>query len=215
MFSRRKTRPNRHRPQDEIRTLISEVGNLVDGLDRATFNRRPVGGGWSVGECVDHLSATARLYLPVLTEAIEKSRKKAHTGTRHQGRTWLGRLLVWSQEPPPRRWTKMRTWPEVEPERDLDPTATLDEFVALHEELIVRMNETGDLDLRKVRVSSALDSRLRLSLGDWFAFLAAHGRRHLWQARQALEEVRTDGGAAPRVEETRPVDGDDQEPHQA
>lgn len=190
MFKRKQRRPNRDRPQDDIRTLIRQVRALAEELDRETFNRRPGEGRWSVGECVEHLSAAARLYLPPLTEAIEKARAKGVLGRRKHGMTWLGRIVVWSTEPPPKRPSRMKTWPKLEPARDLDPAETLDEFEALHEELIVRMNEASDLDLKKVKVRSVLDRRLRLSLGDWFAFLAAHGRRHLWQAERTLEEVR-------------------------
>ena len=188
-MSKKEARPNRHRPQDELRTLIRQVRNLGDPLDRETFNRRPAPDRWSVAECVEHLNATARLYLPVLTDAIDAARKKGVVGARGSGKTWLGRLVVWGQEPPPRRLSRMKTWPAIEPARDLDPGDVLDEFEALHEELIVRMNEANDLDRKKVRVPSALDPRLKLSLGDWFAFLAAHGRRHHWQAEQVLKDL--------------------------
>lgn len=188
MFNRN-IRPNRHRPQDGLRTLIRQARNLAGDLDRPTFNRRPSESSWSTGECLEHLNVTARLYLPALTEAIEQAKRKP--GRRRQpGLTVLGRLVVWGMEPPPRRLTRSRTFAQLEPARDLDPAATLDAFEALHEELIVRMNEAGDLDLKRVRMSSLLDPRLRLSLGDWFAFIAAHGRRHLWQAERALEAVR-------------------------
>lgn len=185
----RDTRPNRQRPQDELRTLIRQALDLCEGLDRETFNRRPGEGRWSVAECVDHLNTTARLYLPVLTDAIERARAQGVTGERTPGRTLLGRLVVWLMEPPPKWFSRMGTWPELEPARGLDPHATLDDFEALHEELIVRMNEAADLDLRKVKVRSALDSRVRLSLGDWFHFLPAHARRHMWQASRALDEL--------------------------
>ena len=182
-------RANRQRPQDDLRTLIRQARTVAEGLDRDRFNARPGPGRWSVGECLDHLNATARLYLPVLTDAIHRAREKGLAGRGGSGTTWIGRVLVWTQEPPPRRATRMGTWPELEPTRDLDPAETLDAFEALHEELIVRMNEASDLDRKRVKVRSALDSRLRLSLGDWFAFLAAHGRRHLWQADRALKDL--------------------------
>lgn len=187
-FTRDK-RPNRQRPQDELRTLIRQVRELADPLDRETFNRRPGEGRWSVGECVDHLNASARLYLPVLTDAVERARERGSEGERSWGRTLLGRLVVWLMEPPPKRVSRMGTWPELEPARDLDPHDTLDDFEALHEEFIVRMNEAADLNLRKIMVRSVLDSRFRLSLGDWFYFIPAHGRRHMWQASRALEEL--------------------------
>jgi hypothetical protein len=188
----RDRRRNRQRPQDEMRTLIRQARELAGELDRGAFNRRPGEDRWSVGECVEHLNASARVYLPVLTDAIADARERgllrdAGQATRGPGRTLLGRLVVWLMEPPPKRLSLSRTFPALEPARDLDPGTTLEAFEMLHEELIVRMNEAADLNLKKVKVTSALDPRLRLSLGDWFWFLAAHGRRHLWQASEALK----------------------------
>ncbi len=184
----RDTRPNRQGVADQIRTLIRCAHEMADGLDRETFNRRPPAGGWSVGQCLDHLNVTARLYLPIFAEAIDDARERGWT-ERRDGRTLIGRLLTWSQEPPTR--FRMRTFAALEPGSDLDPEAVLEEFDALHEELIVRVNESLGLDLRRIRIRSELSPALRLSLGDWFAFLAAHGRRHIWQAERAVEALET------------------------
>lgn len=185
------SRGNRTGAADQVRTLIRRARTLVEPLDSATFNRRPEPDRWSVGECIEHLNATARLYLPVLAEAIEGARERGLADRRRDGRTLLGRILVWTQEPPVR--FRMKTWTEIEPEsggsEGLDPDSVLEEFEALHEELIVRINESSDLDCRRIKVRSALDRRLKLSLGDWFAFLAAHGRRHTWQAEQVVEAL--------------------------
>lgn len=189
MEFQKKHRPNRYRPQDELRTLIRQARQVADGLDRDAFNRRPEPDRWSVGECIEHLNASARLYLPALTEAIADARQRGLIGTRRSGRTLLGRLVVWSMEPPPKRLTIRTTWPELEPARDLAPADTLEQFELLHEELIIRMNEATDLDLKKVKMRSVLDRRLKLSLGDWFAFLPAHARRHLWQAARTRQRI--------------------------
>lgn len=183
-------RANRRGLADQLRTLIRHAHELAEPLDTPTFNRKPEGGGWSVAECLEHLNATARLYLPVLTEAIEEARSTGAAEGRREGRTLFGRLVTWSQEPPAR--FRMKTWEQIAPrpgeeQNPLRPEAVLEEFEALHEELIVRINESSDMDRKKIRLRSVLDSRLKLSLGDWFAFLAAHGRRHLWQAEQVLE----------------------------
>jgi hypothetical protein len=180
-------RRNRQGVQDQLRTLIRRVDELVDGLDRDTFNRRPAEDDWSPGECLDHLNATARLYLPELAETIEAARRQGLAGPRQDGRTLLGRLIVWSMEPPPR--FRMSTFAELEPERDLDPEETAEAFETLHEELIVRINESADLDRKKVKMRSVLNRRLNLSLDDWYAFLAAHGRRHLWQAERSISRI--------------------------
>ena len=183
----RDARKNRQGIQDQFRTLIRRVHELIGGLDRARFNERPGDDRWSAGECLDHLNATARLYLPELARAIEEGRRRGLTGSRPDGRTLLGRIIVWSLEPPPR--IKTSTYEEIEPGRDLDPAEVADEFEALHEELIVRINESADLDRKRVTMRSVLMRRLTLSLDDWYAFLAAHARRHLYQAEQALEEL--------------------------
>lgn len=181
-------RKNREGVQDQIRTLIRRAHEVVDGLDRETFNQRPEQDAWSVAECLDHLNETARLYLPELAQAIEGGREAGHLAIPGSSdRTLLGRLIVWTQEPPVRFRTK--TFEGIEPGHDLDPEEVLDAFDALHEELVVRINEAADLDRKRVKMRSVLDSRLKLSLGDWFHFLAAHARRHLWQADRVRERV--------------------------
>lgn len=183
-----KRRENRTGVQDQLRTLMRRVREVGEGMDRERFNRRPSEGEWSVGECIDHLNEIVRVYLPVFAEAVESGRAAGQlAGPAAERRTLLGRLVVWSQEPPPR--FKSKTYQIVEPGRDLDPEEVLDEFEALHEELIVRINEAADLDWKKIKVRSVLDPRLKLSLGDWFHFMAAHGRRHAWQAERVKAKV--------------------------
>jgi hypothetical protein len=185
----RDRRANRQGAADQFRTIIRHARELAGNLDRDTFNRRPDSGGWSVAECLDHLNATARVYLPVIAEAMEDARARGWTGRSRGGLTLKGRLITWMTEPPAR--FRRRTFQELEPATGLDPGAVLDEFEALHEELIVRINESGSLDRRRIRIRSVLDPRLELTLADWFAFLAAHDRRHLWQAQGLVESLRS------------------------
>lgn len=181
------SRPNRHGLPDQVRTLIRHAREVAEGLPPEDFDRRPEQERWSVAECLDHLNETARVYLPVITDAVEEARAKGLTRGKGEGRTLIGRIVVRMQEPPARFRTS--TFEELEPTRGLDRDTVLEEFETLHEELIVRMNESGDLDRKKIKIRSVLDPRLRLSLGDWFAFLAAHGRRHVWQAERVRDSI--------------------------
>jgi hypothetical protein len=183
-------RRNRRGVADQVRTLIRRAHELAGDADPAAFNRPPSDGAWSAGQCFEHLNETARIYLPVIAEAMEAGRAAGHTHRSGDGRTILGRLIAWSQEPPVR--FRFRTFQAIEPPREeLDPGRVLEDFEVLHEELIVRINEAGTLDCRRIRFRSPLDRRLKLCLGDWFAFLAAHGRRHLLQADRALDRAET------------------------
>lgn len=181
-------RANREGVQDQLRTIIRRAHQVAEGLDAETFTRRPEPGTWSIAECLDHLNESVRLYLPELTDTIETAREEGHLAPPGSPeRTLFGRFVAWTQEPPVR--FRMKTFEVIEPTSNLDAEAVLPEFEALHEELIVRINEAADLDRKKVRMRSVLDRRLKLSLGDWFHFLAAHARRHLWQARQVRDRL--------------------------
>lgn len=178
--------------ESDFERLIDRVRRLADSADPDTFLRRPAEGSWSAAECVDHLNGTARLYLPELEEAIAGARRQGLTGDRADGRTLLGRLIAWATAPPPR--LKMTTFRELEPAQHGDPAELVEEFARLHRAVIDQMNGTADLDGKRIKVRSLLDSRLKLSLDDWYAFIAAHARRHLWQAERALEQAASAAG---------------------
>jgi hypothetical protein len=57
-------------------------------------------------------------------------------------------------------------------------------FVALQDEFQERLARADGLDLRRVKARSPVSRHLKFSLGKAFAAIAAHQRRHLWQARQ-------------------------------
>lgn len=173
--------------QDQLRTAIRRAHEL-GAMEPRLFNARPEEGKWSVAECLDHLNETARIYLPEIAETIEGAREEgllARPGAAR--RTFIGRIIVWTQEPPVR--IRMKTFTDIEPRGDTDPAEVAEAFEALHEELIVRINEAADLDWKRVKMRSLLESRLKLSLGDWFYFLAAHARRHLWQAERVKAAI--------------------------
>lgn len=182
-----KTDDFRNELASALEAAIARVRELVGSADPAAFNRRPARDSWSAAECVDHLNASARLYSPVLAEAIQEARRQGLTGHRADGRTLLGRFVVWTTEPPPR--LKTGTFAELEPSRDHDPPELAATFASLHRALIDQIRGAADLDGKRVKIRSVLDSRLKLSLHDWYAFIAAHARRHLWQAERALHNA--------------------------
>jgi hypothetical protein len=67
-------------------------------------------------------------------------------------------------------------------------------FLGLQQEILVRIESAEGLDLGRIRLSSPISRRFRMSLGQWFAFLAAHERRHLWQAWQVRRHPKFPAG---------------------
>jgi len=60
--------------------------HLVESLSREEMNRRPVTGGWSAGELLDHLVLTEKLYRGELQELVDLARAGR--------RPYLNRLLT-------------------------------------------------------------------------------------------------------------------------
>lgn len=164
-----------------------DAAGLLDGLSDAQVNWRPSDGRWSIAECVAHLTASGRIYLAPLDRAIERGVERAMFGGRDFHPNWFGRLLIASMEPPPRR--RMRAPKQIVP-RPVESRARLAaEFDAMHLALIERIRRATSLDLARVKLRSPIMPLLRMPLGTCFAFLLAHERRHLWQARQVRQEL--------------------------
>jgi hypothetical protein len=183
----RRKEPLRFRLQADYEALIDRVHGMVAVTDPERLGRRPAEGRWSAAECIDHLNAGIRLYLEPFEEAIAEARREGLAGNRPDGRTLLGCVIAWALEPPPRPRTT--TFDLLEPAQDLDPAELARDFEMLHRALVTQLGAAADLDRKRIKVRSVLDRRLKLSLDDWYAFHAAHGRRHLWQAERALEAL--------------------------
>src|SRR5262249_19676797 len=71
-------------------------------MSDADFNWTPGPDRWSIAQCIEHLNATARSYLPMIDEAIAEAIRRGRYGEGPFRYTLMGRLIAWSQEPPPR-----------------------------------------------------------------------------------------------------------------
>jgi hypothetical protein len=174
---------------DELRRqfeqMAAEADALVTPLGDAQFTWRPTPRAWSVADCLDHLNATARLYLPRLDESIADAIRRGRYGAGPYRYAWIGRLLVHLTEPPPRFRTEAP--PGFHPAPNRSRHDVMAAFRAYQIQFIDRLRQANGLDLARARVSPPMTTWIRISLGSGFLFVLAHERRHLWQARQVLQ----------------------------
>lgn len=174
--------------QDQLLSVRQDVPGIVRGLAAAEFNQRPGENRWSIAECLDHLDATARLFMPVFDAAIQKGQSRGLTSNGPFAYPLLERLFMAAMEPPPR--FRFRAPAALAPApSDRDPGEALHEFLAWQERLGERILRADGLDLRRVRMRSPVQPWLAYSLGTGFAAILAHERRHLWQARLVRNEL--------------------------
>jgi hypothetical protein len=65
----------------------------------------------------------------------------------------------------------------------------LNDFLASQQQLIETLYRANGIRLDRVKVQSSFNPRIYYNLLSFFSILAAHQRRHLWQAEQVRKEV--------------------------
>jgi hypothetical protein len=169
----------------QFEQIAASLNVLVDPLTNDQFTWQPAPEFWSIGHVLDHLNATARHYLPILDEGIAESIRRGVYGEGPFRYAWLGRALVFVNEPPPRIRIKAPRKVHPSPTR---PRAEITAALRAYQvQFVDRLRQANGLDLARARVGSPIHRWLRFSLGSGFALMAAHERRHLWQVQRIAE----------------------------
>jgi len=164
--------------------IASRADALLAGLTPEQFNWRVEAGRWSIAECLRHLVIADGLYLTKMDQMIAAARAKGLTGPGPYRFGWFGNWFARSLEPPPRYKVKTQLVFDIERGRDWPMDETVAGFRALVEGLRDRLRRANGVELGRVKTTSPATRLLSFSLGACFAILAAHQRRHLWQAEQ-------------------------------
>jgi hypothetical protein len=176
--------------QDIVRQfdgVAASARELVRGLDEAQFNWQLAPERWSIGQNVAHLNIAARDTFPFLDAMLQSARGKG-AGSPPYSRTFVGRLTAWVIEPPYRIRVKTRS--SHVPRSELSMSAEMTEFENTQAEYNKRVRAAEGLNICGVKENLNLLAGntkappANLNLYDWFIFIAAHERRHLWQALQ-------------------------------
>jgi hypothetical protein len=189
---------------EEVETELSEATSrawqLVRSTDGRVFTVRPTPRDWSAAECIAHLSLSTEQFLPVLQKAIDEAQKKGWKSQKKPAMDVVGRALRWFLEPPIRK--RVKTAGRFVPRSARAKAEAFGEFATLQSKLVDAVHAAEGLDLRKIKVTSPFDRRVKYNLFSAFKIVVAHQRRHLWQAEQAVAQVKR-GAAA--LAETRPL----------
>jgi hypothetical protein len=172
--------PQLQRLHDEFQQLTLEATALAAPLTEAQFAWKPAPDAWSIGECLSHLNATARECLPKLDEGISAAVRAGLHGDGPFRYGWMDRFFLRASEPES-RW-QVGSPLAFMPAEGESRTDVLAAFRECQDQLIDRVRRANGLDLARARVASPAVRWRRFSLGAALAVIAAHERRHLWQA---------------------------------
>ncbi len=183
-----------HAPLDEyvrqFEDLKRDARQLTEGLSDAQLNWSPAPGRWSMAQCLEHLNSVAEPYAQALEEGINRARGQDRRASGPARYGFVERWMIRSMEPPPRRRLPApRMFQPAETAEPIDGAAVIDDYLALKDRLIGLLASADGLDVGGVKITSPVTRLLKFRIGAAFAFVAAHERRHLWQARQVREDT--------------------------
>ena len=170
----------------QFEQISAEADALVTPLTDDQFAWKPGPNLWSIAECLEHMNATARSYLPAIDEGIADAIKNGAYAEGPFHYSLIGRLFSHLMEPPAR--LRMRAANDNQPGPQRPKRETLAGFRAYQVQYVDRLRQANGIDLSRSCVRSPLASWIRIPLGSAFASMAAHERRHLWQARRITEK---------------------------
>ena len=173
----------------EYEEVRRRAGAIFAGCTADQLLKRPAEKRWSAAECVEHLNITNRAYLPRISEALRTLREKNVSSTEAFRLDWNARLLKYWLEPPSR--LRLRTGAAFQPLHAHDPTGVLSGFQSLNGELEDKLAAARGLALDAEKIRSPFAENMRYSVYSAFVLIAAHNRRHLWQAENALKATRS------------------------
>jgi hypothetical protein len=172
---------------DEFDAIERDSEAIVDPLDDDQFNWSPRRGAWSIAQCVAHLNAMNAIYFDAVARAVDEARRAGLARRDAIRSTWAGRRFIASLEPPPR--LKLRA-----PRRSAPPAArrykaeVWPEFVRFHAHLRGELGAMANVDLNRAAFPNPfLGPLVRVRAGTGLRIIAAHERRHVWQASRVLE----------------------------
>lgn len=168
--------------REQFEAVKRDARGLLSGLTDAQFNWRPAPGAWSIAECLAHLNVTGQFYLPRIDRRIREATAAGALGEGPFRYGPLAKMFVRGMEPPAKLKFKAPKILAPMPEHLLSVIGPA--FLTLQEQFVERLRAARRVDLRRVKVPSPVSRFFRINLGLVFPLIAAHERRHLWQAHQ-------------------------------
>lgn len=185
-----------------VDTLITKLASLTNGFTEEVsknignfsvdeLNTQPNERSWSAVQCIEHLNAYYRYYIPVIRGKITNSRFA--TPTDFFTSSPLGRAVYKSAKLGKVKNVKRK----LKSPKDYNPLVnsslstdhSLEEYVKHNTDFISLLNEAAKIDMKKTKVPLSLRPVVKLNIGDALLFMVYHNERHIFQAKNALRLI--------------------------
>lgn len=175
---------------DQVDACERDAARLLADMDNGTVNRPPPSGGWSVAQCLEHLTLMNDFYLRGWQEAVGEAAREEGGPFRGLAPTFAGRWFARALEPPVRM--KGKAVAATVPGPHIDRDEALRRYEASHEGYQHLVRSAASVDVNRIVRPNAIVPWARMRLSTVLLVIPAHDRRHLWQAHNVKRAVQGD-----------------------
>ncbi len=170
----------------------SQIREQFSNLTADQLNWQPNERSWSIAQCIAHLNAFYRYYIPVFSGKISNTRFQEPTeyftssplGVAVFRSVKLGKVNNVKR--------KLKSTKEYNPliNSSLSTEGVIEEYSTHTQDFIDVLAEGAKVNLRKTKCPLSLRPVVKLNMGDAFIFIAYHNDRHLEQMKRVLRSPR-------------------------
>lgn len=166
-----------------------DARNLLSGMTAEQGIWRPVPQSWSIAHCFDHLATAHTVYLGAMAPAAADALASGRRRRRPAVPGMIGGWFVRSLDAPVKPRFKMKAPTKIVPRESPSLADAATQFFATQDQARAFLRKYADIDLAGVHFPNPFIRGVRFSLATGLHVIAAHDRRHVWQAwnvRRAL-----------------------------
>jgi hypothetical protein len=182
---------------EDLRTIeaaIDAADAAADALaarvnDEEFFWQPDGGRRWSIALCLDHLAVADAVYGAAMREAVDRARAAGWTRQGPGAPGFFGRKFIASLEPPVTR--RMSAPRKITPRPAAGRPAILEAYHEAHADLRRLVADAASIDINRATFANPFIPLVRVRVSTGLSIIAAHDRRHLWQAEQVEKALRS------------------------
>lgn len=165
--------------------MNAEYKKEFGALTTQQLNWKPNPDKWSVGQCIDHIITSNRLYFKIFESLLDGTKPSNLWEKIPFLPGFFGKMLINTTKPIPEKAYK--TVPVFEPSKSAVPGDILTTFLETQKELVDLIKKTDTLDHKTTIITSPATKVITYSLHDLCIILSGHEERHLNQARNVMK----------------------------
>lgn len=180
----------------------NQIRNVIEQkfvhLSEDRLNRKPNSTSWSAAECFQHLLFTNASYLKSFKELAEtkqignvESNSFKHSsnhsfperGVSYKHSLW-GKFILYFVNP--NNKMKSKTTKAFNPSYSKVEHDVVHKYLYQHDEIVSAISKMRNLDLKKLKIPSPINARIKYNFGDAIRIIVLHDQRHIQQAERAV-----------------------------